>query len=102
LGFILFHIFQGVGEWNKNNHSPIATTTAKVVTKRSQRDSHPHTTDTMTHHYTSTTYYTTFQLPNGERMEFRVSGKEFGMLAEGDEGILTYQGSRYKHFERKY
>nr|WP_330380884.1 DUF2500 family protein [Anaerobutyricum hallii] len=31
---------------------------------------------------------------------FSVYGKEYGMLAEGDEGKLTFQGSRYLGFER--
>lgn len=48
----------------------------------------------------STTYYVTFEAEKNNRMEFRVSGKEFGMLAEGDQGKLTYQGSRYHFFER--
>jgi hypothetical protein len=33
-------------------------------------------------------------------MEFSVYGEEYGMLAEGDEGKLTFQGSRYLGFER--
>lgn len=34
-------------------------------------------------------------------MEFRVSDKEYGMLAENDIGRLTFQGTRYLGFERK-
>ena len=33
-------------------------------------------------------------------MEFQVSGIEYGMLAEGDTGELTFQGTRYLAFER--
>ena len=33
-------------------------------------------------------------------MEFHVSGLEYGMLAEGDTGSLTFQGTRYLSFER--
>jgi Uncharacterized protein conserved in bacteria (DUF2199)/Protein of unknown function (DUF2500) len=36
----------------------------------------------------------------GDRREFSISGNEYGMLAEGDEGRLTYQGTRYRGFER--
>ena len=39
-------------------------------------------------------------MENGERKEFHVSGKEYGLLAEGDSGKLTFQGTRYKGFER--
>ena len=42
----------------------------------------------------------TFQLESGDRMEFQVSGIEYGMLAEGDTGELTFQGTRYLAFER--
>ena len=30
-----------------------------------------------------------------------VSGLEYGMIAEGDEGKLTFQGTRYLSFDRK-
>ena len=33
-------------------------------------------------------------------MEFHISGKEYGILAEGDIGKLTFQGTRYHSFER--
>jgi hypothetical protein len=34
-------------------------------------------------------------------MELGVPDKEFGLLAEEDLGILTFQGTRYQGFERK-
>jgi len=54
----------------------------------------------LTHHSANTTYYVTFEVESGDRMEFKVSDKEYGMLAEGDKGKLTFQGSRYKEFTR--
>jgi hypothetical protein len=33
-------------------------------------------------------------------MELHVSGQEYGLLAEGDFGSLTYQGTRYLGFVR--
>jgi len=38
---------------------------------------------------------------SGDRMELHVAGHEFGMLIEGDRGMLTFQGTRYLGFERK-
>ena len=35
-------------------------------------------------------------------MELHVSGSEYGMLAEGDNGRLTFQGTRYLSFEREF
>lgn len=37
-----------------------------------------------------------------DRMELRVSGSEYGMLVEGDYGILSFQGTRYLGFDRAY
>lgn len=55
----------------------------------------------MCHTSSSTTYYVTFQVDSGDRMEFSVSGQEYGLLAEGDRGKLTFQGTRYLGFERE-
>ena len=49
----------------------------------------------------STWYYATFQVESGDRMEFSVTGIEYGMLAEGDTGKLSFQGTRYLSFERE-
>ncbi|MEK1831278.1 DUF2500 domain-containing protein [Priestia megaterium] len=51
------------------------------------------------HSHTSTTYYVTFQFESTDRSEFTVSGHEYGMLAEGDEGMLTFQGTRFWIFK---
>ena len=84
------------GQWNKNNNSPRLTVAATVVAKRTNVSHHHH--DRHTHH--STSYYVTFQVDSGDRMEFQMSGQEYGMLAEGDTGNLTFQGTRYLGFER--
>ena len=49
---------------------------------------------------TYTRYFVTFELENGKRLEFGVKDPEYGMLAEGDHGHLSYQGTRYLGFER--
>lgn len=95
-------LVRGIGQWNKNNHSPRLTVQAEVCAKR-EEVAHHHHNDTGTgavHMTSSTTYYVTFQVESGDRMEFRVSGREYGMLAEGDRGQLSFQGTRYLGFER--
>lgn len=47
-----------------------------------------------------TRYYVTFQFFYGNREEFEVNGKEYGLLAKGDIGILHTQGNYYTGFER--
>ena len=97
IGTFVVMAVRGVGAWSKNNASPRLTVSAQVVTKRTQV-SHHHHQESMSH--TSTSYYATFQVESGDRMEFSVSGAEYGMLAEGDQGSLTFQGTRYLGFER--
>ena len=94
LGSIIVTLIRGVGEWNKNNQSPKLTVPVTVVAKRSDVD---RGIETM---HTFTSYYVTFQVESGDRMEFEVSDMEYGMLAEGDSGELTFQGTRYLNFQR--
>ena len=100
-GLFLCVAIKGVSQWNKNNHSPRLTVTAMVVSKRTNvSHHHHHGTDHMAHHSTSTSYYVTFQVESGDRMELHMAGHEYGMLVEGDRGKLTFQGTRYLGFER--
>ena len=94
---ILFLVVLG-STWNKNNHSPRLTVPATVVAKRTEVSRH-HTDNTMMH--TFTTYYATFQVESGDRMELEVDGSDYGMLVEGDIGKLMFQGTRYLGFERR-
>lgn len=92
IGTFIYVIVHGTQTWVKNNNSPFETVDAQVVAKRQ------HVTGS--DDSTSTWYYITFQLVSGERIELPVKGKEYGMLAEGDRGKLSHQGTRYKGFER--
>lgn len=98
-GVFIFQLISGIAEWGKNNASPRLTVDAKIVTKRDHRTRHHHSNG---HSHTSSTYYVTFEVESGDRMELRVSGSEYGLLAEGDKGKLTFQGTRYLSFERYY
>ncbi len=49
----------------------------------------------------SSSYYVTFQVESGDRMELSIRGSGYGMLAEGDVGIFSFQGTRYLGFERE-
>ena len=108
--FIMFGLFflvfvgtllKGLGEWNKNNHSPKLTVPVTVVAKRTNVNRHHHGGK---HHHTSTstTYYATFQVESGDRMELHLSGSQFGLIVEGDKGLLTFQGTRFLNFERQF
>ena len=99
IGMFIFFAVKGLKQWNKNNHSPRLTVPASVVSKRTNVSSHMHSGDSM-HRTHSTTYYVTFEVESGDRMELHVDGQEYGLIAEGDVGMLTFQGTRYLGFER--
>ena len=102
-GIIIYSVIQGAIQWNRNNNSPVLTVYARIVAKRmavSQHMHHNHDNMAMSHCSTSTTYYATFEVESGDRMELKVPSREYGMLVEGDAGQLTFQGTRYKGFER--
>ena len=100
-GTFVVILVKGIGEWNQNNHSPKLNVPAEIVAKRTNVSRHRHGgANGHHHHHTSTTYYVTFQVESGDRMEFHVSGQEYGILVEGDKGNLSFQGTRYLGFER--
>lgn len=96
-GMFVVLLVRNIGTWNKNNHSPRLTVSATVTAKRTQVNHHGSMNSAGG---SSTRYYVTFQVDSGDRMELPVSGPEYGMLAEGDQGSLTFQGTRYLGFER--
>ena len=96
-GVVIFGLIKGISQWNKNNHSPRLTVPATVVAKRTNV-SHHHGANHGVHH--STSYYVTFQVESGDRMELHMAGHQYGLLVEGDRGKLTFQGTRFLSFER--
>ena len=65
--------------------APVQQQNAMVITKRSP---------------SGTEYFVGVELEGGERMELWVSGSQYGLLLEGDQGLLTWQGRRLVAFER--
>ena len=78
IGMFFFALISNLRTWNKNNHSPRLTVPATVVAKRTDVShsssanagdmSGAHGYDTSTF----TSYYVTFQVESGDRMEFEV------------------------------
>lgn len=96
--FVLFTciIIKNIGQFIENENSPVLTVPALIVDMR--RKTHHHHSNG--HHHHSHSYHVTFEVENGERMELRVNRNEYNQLNVGDRGMLTYQGTRYKGFER--
>ena len=100
-------VVKSVAQWSKNNNSPRLTVACVIVDKRTET-----TTQQMPvggdasgalgfHTTTDTAHFVTFQVESGDKIEFTVSGSEYAQLAEGEQGKLTFQGTRYLGFERK-
>ncbi len=98
LGVFIAAFVKGFATWRRNNNSPRLTVPATVVNKREELHRHRHS-DTMHNHFV-TTYYVTFEVESGDRMELQVVGEESGLMVEGDRGTLTFQGSRFLGFQR--
>lgn len=87
-------IISNLTRWARNNASPVETREAVVVAKRTKVWGGSGDTSA------STSYFATFELADRTRVELPVRDRTYGMLAEGDRGMLTYQGTRFLDFKR--
>ena len=92
-------IVRGISIRHKNNNSPRLSVPVKIVTKRADT-TYTSQQDMMTS--SDTTYYVTFEVESGDRIELVVPSSEYGFMVEGDQGKLTFQGTRYISFDRNY
>lgn len=90
IGVFLFTIINAIRKGIYNNSQPVLTVDAKIVSKRTRARGKN----------TRTYYYVTFEFESGDRQELIMRGNEFGMLVEGDNGKLKFQGERYLGFKR--
>lgn len=94
IGILVFSIAKGASQWSKNNASPMLAREAKIVSKRTNVSGGSGDTSA------STTYFITFEFADRSRVELIVTGKTYGLLAEGDTGTLHNQGTRFLDFFR--
>ena len=72
---IVFTFVKGIATWFKNNNSPRLTVSARIVAKRQNttHNNQPNAGDISGAHgfhtISSTSYYVTFQVDSGDRME---------------------------------
>lgn len=96
---ILFQVGKSLTQTVENLGEQEIARTARVVSKRIKVSGGGGTGD---HHSSGrTTYFVTFQFADGSRQELTVSGEEYGLLAEGDQGLLRSQGTWYRGFDRQ-
>lgn len=102
IGTIAFTLISNIVRWSKNQASDVRMRNVRVVTKRTHVHGSGGHMSSHGHHGSSTrtTYYVTFEfLDDGQRAEFQLPDKQYGLLAEGDLGILNYQGTQFNAFE---
>ena len=101
--FIIFVsiLLSSLARKKQDDASPRLTVSAQVVSRRTEllRSAGSRNMD-MAIGTGRTDYYVTFQVESGDRMELAVSGEEYGLLREGDEGTLRFQGKRFLCFAR--
>ena len=98
-GVIIASLVRRGKQWHRNNNSPRLTVDAKVLAKRHDVSRRRSAGEHRHYHYHNT-YFVTFEVSSGDRMELQLQGHEYGLLIEGDTGKLTFQGTRYLGFER--
>src|SRR5690349_6154575 len=97
VGTVGFVAAKGISQWSSNESAPLRSVDALVVSRRTEVRSRAAQEGNRA---TSTSYFATFEDETGARIELRVSGTEYGQLAEGDRGHLIHQGTRYRGFTR--
>ncbi|OXM17592.1 hypothetical protein CGZ75_11235 [Paenibacillus herberti] len=94
IGTFVFVIGKGLLTWGRNNASPVITVPCRIADKRTEvwggsGDSSA-----------NTSYFVTFEFGDGSRKEIPVPDNQYGLLVVGDQGELTYQGTRFQGFNR--
>jgi len=98
IGLILITIVKGLITAVNNLGQPVIGRPARIIGRRqatSVRGGHGNMSAS-----SSTSYYVTFEFKDGSREEFHVPDRDFGLLVEGDAGLLHSQGAWFKGFDR--
>lgn len=67
------------------NSRQVTTCFARVITKRTPGGSE---------------YYIGFEMEDGERVELTVQGSQYGVIIEGDQGMVSFRDGRMVGFDR--
>jgi len=98
VGGIIYFIVKAIGatgRWSSNNAAEMLTRPSKVVAKRSK------VWGGSGDFSANTDYFITFEFEDRTRLELQIRNEQYGLIVEGDVGEVSYQGTRFKHFERK-
>ncbi|MEI2775192.1 MAG: DUF2500 domain-containing protein [Tetrasphaera sp.] len=90
---IMLAVIRGVRRSAANRRAPLLNRPATVVAKRTGISGGGNSS-------ASSHYFATFEFPDRSREEFGLRGEDYGLLAEGDQGTVTTQGTRFHGFQR--
>ncbi len=94
-GMIAKGFYNSYAEKRYNDSQPVQTKNAKISAKRTDVTGGGENSRVRTY------YFTTFEFSDSkERLELEIPSKDYGLLAEDDSGMLTFQGRRFHKFER--
>lgn len=80
----------------KQGRKPVYNIQAEVKGKRTLIEADPENPN-----IPKTRYFVTFHKRDGNRIEMEVPGEDYGLAAEGDEGVLVYsKGDEFIVFKR--
>ena len=88
IGYRLIKVFL---EFSYNNSQKVLKREGKIIGKRMK---------VYGENGAGTEYYITFEFEDGERLELKTKDKVYGLITEGDIGVLEYQGKRFLDFKR--
>ena len=94
VGVIVYTVTRGLSIWMSNNRAERKTVWCKVVDKRTEVWGGAGDASA------NTNYYITFEFEDRTRKEFYVKPNQYGLIVVGDQGELTYQGTRFVGFAR--
>ena len=95
-GGIIYVLVRAISQVSYNSSQPVEVVATTIVGKRTSTRGGGG--DSMV----TTSNYVTSETEDGVRRQLSLGGSEYGLLVEGDKGMLSSQGSHYKGFHREH
>jgi hypothetical protein len=100
LGTAGYQLFKKARESSRNDALPVTAVHATVSATRTNTIAQPAELNPKYKIDPVTKFFVTFRLSEGRTVEFELSSQQLAPLTEGQQGKLTYQGTRYLGFEK--
>lgn len=98
IGGITYQQIQKMRVSAHNDTLPVLATSATLISKRKDVIAQPPGINPKNQIAPSTMFFASFRLPEGQTVEVQVDNLQFAGLTEGEQGRLTYRGTRFLGF----